>query len=604
MNLFALSSKPASLRRCRWILSALAAVVVAHAAVPSGTSLLPGGLGDLRFFGGDEAARVVQRVPVTGQPFAEALRVDTFERTRQGDAGLAARIPVGVRKGDVLWISFRARALETRRETGAAHFELRFDQLVDGKYRWPSHLERGISVGAEWTETSVPFAMTKDAGPDEVRLVIEFDSYPQRFELGPVTFINCGPEVKLADLPRSVVRYGGDEPDAPWRRAAAERIERHRQGDLTVLVRDAAGRPVPDATVSIRMKRLDFAIGTATASWRLLDTADPDSKRYREVLLKYFNQVVFDNEMKWPRWADPKHDPANTLKALDWLAAHDLPARGHVMVWPSWRHLPAFMSAQNDQPAALRAATLAHIERQTRIMRGRFAEWDVTNELYAHHDLLDAVGWDELANWYRAAHAGEPAAKLYCNEYTMFHADGPDSPAEHFYRTVKSLLERDAPVHGIGEQAHIGGTPPAIPLVLERLDRFAQLGLPIAITEFDINSNDDDFKARYLRDFMTAVFSHPATVGITQWGFWEAQHWFPVAALWNKDWTLRKHGEAFVDLVTREWRTDHDGPTDEAGRCRVRAFCGDYLVEVRHAGGTQIRSCTVPKAGVTVEMRL
>ena len=130
-------------------------------------------------------------------------------------------------------------------------------------------------------------------------------------------------------------------------------------------------------------------------------------------------------------------------------------------------------------------------------------------------------------------------------------------------------------------------------------------GYPITITEFDMNSNDDDFQAGYMCDFMTAVFSNPHTAGLVQWGFWAGSHYFPSAGLWNKDWSLRKHGQAFVDMVTKTWRTDADGRTAADGAYATRGFYGDYDVTITHAGktktvrlklapGTAVQTITVP----------
>lgn len=570
------------LRQIALPLCLLLAAQPALAAPPAGQRLIPTELKALRYFGSGDAVATVQEVAVTGQPFSRALRIDTTTRTEpRKDFGLQARVNTPVKKGDVLWISFKARRLQSSRESGEAFFELRFDQLVDGKYRWPAHLDRGISVGEAWTETSIPFQMEKDGGPEDTRLVIQFDTYANRFELGPITFVNHGSAVALTDLPRSTVRYEGGEPDAPWRTAAAERIERIRKGELALRVVDASGQPLAGASVAVTMKRIAFDFGTAVQSSTLLNNNSADAQRYRDTVERHFNQVVFENEMKWNRWSAPGHSPAPTLKALDWLDQRGITARGHVMVWPSWRHLPPSVAALKDDKAALRKAVFDHIAHQTRVMQGRFTQWDVTNELSLHHDLLDLLGWDELAAWYRAARAGEPKAKLFYNEYTMFHAD----PAwEHFYNTVKSLKDKGAQLDGIGEQAHIGGTPPGISLVLARLDRFAALGYPITITEFDINGNDQDFQARYLRDFLTAVFSHPGVSGFVQWGFWEGQHWFPAAALWNKDWTLREQGKAYIELVGKTWRSDFQAQAASDGIARSRAFYGDYDVNVTHAG--------------------
>jgi len=569
------------------IATCLLATFDSAAAAPTGTAVISPAPDALSYFGPGNKATIAKVVPVTGQPFTQALQIDTLGLPTpvKGDCGLSAKPVAAVKKGEVLWISFKARCLESRRESGEAAFELRLDRLVNGKYQWPTFLERGVSVGREWTEVSIPYQMERDVGIPDMRLVLDFDQYLQRFEISPITLINCGQNVRTTDLPRSVVSYGGSEPDAPWRKAAAERIEKFRKGDLAVRVMDAAGKPVSEADVSVRMKRLAFDIGTATDSRTILDATSRDAGQAREILTRYFNQIVFDNEMKWPRWSAPDYQPEKTLRALDWAKEHGISARGHVMVWPSWRHLPGYLKNLKDDKEALRREVFKHIARQTGAMKGKFEQWDVTNELFANHDLIDALGRDEIVEWYRAAHKAAPETKLFYNEYTMFHPDGPGP--DHFYEMVKFLKEKGAPLQGLGEQAHIGGSPPPIPLVLSRLEKFGALGYPITITEFDMASNDEDFQANYMRDFMTAVFSDPHTIGFVQWGYWAGAHWLPSAALWNKDWTMRKHGKVFTDMVTKSWRTDASGSTSSAGNYQTRAFYGNYEVTATHGGKTR-----------------
>ena len=59
------------------------------------------------------------------------------------------------------------------------------------------------------------------------------------------------------------VTYAGREVGAPWRQAAAQRIERSRKADLTVLVRDSQGRALPDAAVAVTQRRHAFGFGTS-----------------------------------------------------------------------------------------------------------------------------------------------------------------------------------------------------------------------------------------------------------------------------------------------------------------------------------------------------
>jgi endo-1,4-beta-xylanase len=579
----------------------------AMAQVPTGKSLLSDGLKSLKVFGTDSPNTLVQEVAVTGQPFTQALRIDTYTKdSGRGNYGLTANINTSLRRGDVLWVSFKARSLASKRETGESSFEIRFDQLVDGKYKWPTHIERGVSFGTEWTEVSFPFVMEKDVEPKDVRLIITFDSYAQRYELSPVTFINCGPTVKMSDLPRSIARYDGWEANAPWRKGAAERIEKHRKGDLTVKVVNAKGKPVKNAKVSIKMTRNAFNWGTATTSDRILDSLKPENKKYRDTLVKYFNQVVFENEMKWGTWLNQKPEVRGdrTKIAVKWLRDRNIGTRGHVMVWPSWEHTPKFISALSNNPSKLRDTIVHHISEQTSIMRGQFDEWDIINEPYAHNDVMKVLGKESMVSWFKQAHKEAPGVKLFLNDYTMFIGAGEGSASQAFYDNVKFLKDSGAPIEAIGEQGHIGGTPPAITFVLERLDHFSKLGLPIQISEFDINSNDDDLKARYTRDFITALYSQPAVIGFVQWGFWEDQHWFPVAAMWNKDWSTRENGKAYTELVTKTFWTNFNGKTASNGISKTRGFTGEYEITVSYKGKTAKQKYSLDNKGGEITLKL
>lgn len=579
----------------------------AVAQLPAGEQLLPDGLKSFSVFGTDAPNLLVKEVSVEGQPFSKAYQVDTYDRSViKGSCGVSANIKTGLHKGDVLWISFKARSLKSKRETGESFVEVRFDQLVDGKYKWPTHIERGVSFGSEWTETSFPFVMEKDAEPRDVRLIFTFDTYAEQFELSPVTFINYGSNVKMADLPRSIARYDGWEANAPWRKQAAERIEKYRKGDLTVNVVDANGKPVKNAAVSINMTRNAFNWGTAVTSDRLLDTNSIKARRYRDTLEKYFNQVVFENEMKWGPWLnqDPQKRGDRTKEAIVRLKKKGITSRGHVMVWPSYEHSPKFFRQLMSDPAKISDTISSHIADQTSIMKGQFTEWDVVNEPYAHNDFLKILGKEAMIPWFKEAHAGDPNVRLFLNDYTMFHGEGVGSASQAFFDNVKFLIDNGAPIHAIGEQGHIGGTPPAITHVLERLDYFSKLGLPIQISEFDINSNDDNLKARYTRDFITALYSHPATIGFVQWGFWEDQHWFPVAAMWNKDWSVRENGKAYTELVTKTFWTNFNGKTASNGISKTRGFTGDYEITVSYKGKTIKKTYTLNNKGGVLNVAL
>jgi endo-1,4-beta-xylanase len=576
-------------------------------ALPEGVPLIPFEIRALEPSGPHAHLGRFEFVPVEGQPFSEALRVQTMERPPfHWDVQARVRATAPVRKGDTLWAAFNARRIASTQETGEALVQLIVERSAEPHEK---SLERALSVGPEWTEIRIPFVADRDSQPGELQVNLRLGYAPQTIEIGGLALLNFGPEVVPDSLPKTNTWYPGSEPDAAWRSAAAERIERIRKGDLNVRAVDATGQPIEGATVEVRMRRHAFSFGTAIDAAFVAGPDTPDNLRYRETLARYFNKAVFENDLKWPAWTEAspvgEQRRINVPKALDWLEQQGIPVRGHVMVWPSWRYVPPFVRALRDDPPRLRQAALDHIADQTAAVGHRLAEWDVINESYAHHDLMDILGREVMADWFRAAEAGAPNVRLFYNDYTMFSGEGPNSPSQHFYDTIQFLLEQGAPIGGIGEQGHFGGSPPPPERVLATFDRFAAFGLPIQITEFDIDTSDGEVQVAYTRDFLTLAFSHPAVTGVLSWGFWEGRHWKPRAAFWSKDWTLRPNGEVWVDLITRQWWTDADLQTDSDGAATVRGFCGDYEVTVRLPDGRRAtRQVRLSNAGATAEMSL
>ncbi|WP_026903279.1 endo-1,4-beta-xylanase [Pedobacter glucosidilyticus] len=576
-----------------------------HAQLPYAESILSKDFKTFTSYGPDINKGLTTEIKNNGTDFSY-LEVNTFNKLSGNRInGIEAPITSNLKKGDILWVSFKSRCLVSKRETGEGFIELRLDNLVNGKAAWPAHVVRGVSIGKDWMETSFSFIIGKDVNAADAKFVIKFDSYEQQLQISSITLNNYKQTVNLKDLPRSKVRYEGDHPDALWRKDALQRIEKIRKGDLKIKVLQPNGRPLTNAKISISLKRNSFDWGTAINSAFILEQNNGDAKHYRDTLKKYFNQVVFENEMKWKSWTS---QPAsirgeNTKKANKWLRENGMGARGHVMVWPSWRLSPGLESLKNDT-AALRRRIKEVIQDQTTKMKGEFSEWDVVNEPISNHDILDVLGKNEMVTWFKTAHRHAPDLKLFLNDFTLFHGKGVGSGSQKFYDNIAMLLKEGAPIDAIGEQGHIGGAPPAIPFVLERLDYFSKFNLPIKITEFDIRSIDDDFKANYIKDFMIAIYSHPSVTGFVQWGFWAGAHWFPEAALWDKDWTLRPHGKVYTELVNKTWTTNISTTTNALGEANTRGYCGEYEISVSHNGKDYKRYLKLDNSGNEILIKL
>lgn len=589
------------------LLVAATLVAATLQAAPSSTPLLPDGAEALAPAGETVECGIFTVVPVEGQDFADAVRVETIKTAPfPYNVRVQAATTGPIKKGDTLSAEFTARRIKSRQETGEALIAV----IVEGSAKpHTKSLERDLSVGPEWTRIRIPFRADRDAAAGKMQLSLRAGYPPQTLEIGGVKLLNYGPDVEPQDLPQTDFSYEGHEPDASWRQEAAERIDRIRKADLRIAVTDNEGRPVPGAKVAVRMQRHDFGFGTAIRSDWIVGGDSPDHERYRETLKKYFNKAVFEDDIKWHNWIDRspngKKRREHVLAALDWLEAQDITPRGHVMVWPSWPRVPDFLRDLGDDPPKLRQAILDHITDQTSVLGRRLAEWDVINESYAHNDVMNVLGRGAMVEWFQAAHKGAPDVKLFYNDYVMFDGEGPGSPSQYFYDTIKYFQENGAPIGGIGEQGHFGGSPPPPTRVLKVLDRFGELGLPIQITEFDIDTSDLATQVAYTRDFLTAVFSHPAVSGVMCWGFWEGRHWKPRAAFWSKDWQLRPNGEVWVELTTKKWWTNVDLETTGDGTAGVRGFRGDYEVTVTSPDGkSTTKDVTLAEDGAKLGFKL
>jgi endo-1,4-beta-xylanase len=223
-------------------------------------------------------------------------------------------------------------------------------------------------------------------------------------------------------------------------------------------------------------------------------------------------------------------------------------------------------------------------------------EWDVINEPFANHDLMDILGREEMVEWFKMAKNLDPKPRLFINDYPSLDGAATSNPhLNHFYDTITFLQKNGAPLEGIGFQGHFGSNVVPPERVLSGLDRFAKFGLPIAITEFDMDTQDEDLQARYMRDFLTATFSHPSVDSVIMWGFWEGRHWMPNAALYRQDWSIKPHGQVWLDLVKKAWWTNAQGATNTKGEYSTRGFYGDYIVTVNANGKTKTVNAKLQK---------
>jgi len=361
-------------------------------------------------------------------------------------------------------------------------------------------------------------------------------------------------------------------------------IRTHRMGTIVI-------ETAPGADVRVEQMRHEFWFGAALASQMFSGRAAAETvARYQEVFLQNFNSAVTEVALKWHAMEPERGrvDYSIVDAILAWTDRNQIPLRGHNIFWGVPDRVQVWQKALSD--SELRETLRARALDVGRRYRGRFAEYDLNNEmLHANYyeDRLGAGITREMAAWVRE---GDPNAVLYLNDYDILTGKRLDDYIVH----IRRFLDQGVPFGGIGVQGHLHGDSFDAAALQRALDRLAEFKLPIRVTEFNfpgqrskyygnrgarLSDEEEQAKAKALAEYYRICFAHPAVAGILMWGFWEGANWIPVSSLYRRDWTPTPAAEAYRDLVFKQWWTRWQGRADEQGRCEVRAFYGKHQVK-------------------------
>jgi endo-1,4-beta-xylanase len=249
-----------------------------------------------------------------------------------------------------------------------------------------------------------------------------------------------------------------------------------------------------------------------------------------------FGSTTPGNSMKWDT-TEPSRGSFNFGggdQIVSFAKSHNMIVRGHNLVWHS--QLPSWV---NSLPGnQVQAAMENHITTEVTHYRGQLYAWDVVNEPFDDNGNLradafyTAMGSGYIADALRTARAADPNAKLYLNDYNI---EGAGAKADAMYNLVKSLKSQGAPIDGVGFESHLA-TQYGFPTNMQQnMQRFADLGVDVAITELDVRmplpetSAQDATQVTYYSNVVKACMAITRCVGITIWDFTDKYSWVPSA---------------------------------------------------------------------------
>jgi len=260
--------------------------------------------------------------------------------------------------------------------------------------------------------------------------------------------------------------------------------------------------------------------GAAVAAYKLSDTV------YAGILDREFNMVTPENEMKWdatePSQGSFSYGSADQI--VNHATSHSQRIRGHALAWhsqqPGW--------AQSLSGTALRSAMLNHVTQVATHYKGKIYAWDVVNEAFADGSTgarrdsnLQRTGNDWIEAAFRAARTADPAAKLCYNDY---NTDGQNAKSNAVFAMVSDFKARGVPIDCVGFQSHFNAQSPVPSDYQANLQRFANLGLDVQVTELDIEGSGATQATNYGR-VVQACLAVTRCTGITVWGIRDTDSW-------------------------------------------------------------------------------
>jgi endo-1,4-beta-xylanase len=159
---------------------------------------------------------------------------------------------------------------------------------------------------------------------------------------------------------------------------------------------------------------------------------------------------------------------------------------GHTLIWHS--QLAPWMSEIKDG-SEMKAFMKNHINTVVSRYKGRINSWDVVNEALNEDGtlrksiFLNTLGESYLIDAFKLAATADPKVDLYYNDYNLCE------PAKRTgaVKLIKTLQENGAKIDGIGMQGHWKLDKPSLEEIEKSIVTYSNLGIKVAITEFDIN---------------------------------------------------------------------------------------------------------------------
>jgi endo-1,4-beta-xylanase len=322
----------------------------------------------------------------------------------------------------------------------------------------------------------------------------------------------ANPEAEMTPAP-SGVQVQANEGDAPGDIALQPTDEPPVDGMM--------GEPEPDPAVPEITGPPPKFVGNITTG----NGVDTDGFIFSD----HWDQITPENAGKWgsvQRTAGGARNWGALDAIYDYAQEKGIIFKEHTFVWGA------------QQPTG--NITQAEVQSWMQEFCGRYPNTrliDVVNEPPPHTEpsYADAIGggtngnWQWIVNAFTWAREYCPNATLILNDYNNIEVGNQN---QGFIDIVNTIQERGAPIDAVGAQAHglsgANSTANMIRLITKLHD---DTGLPVYVTEYDINQNDDAAQRDRVQEQVSFFLDTEWIRGVTFWGWIFGRTWVDSSGL-------------------------------------------------------------------------
>jgi endo-1,4-beta-xylanase len=211
------------------------------------------------------------------------------------------------------------------------------------------------------------------------------------------------------------------------------------------------------------------------------------------IIKAQFNTISPENVLKWEIVHPRPNEFSFSLsdKYVEFGEQNHMFIIGHNLVWHS--QVPKWVFEDENGKPVTRKVLLRrmhdHIQTVVGRYKGRIKGWDVVNEALNEDGTLRQSQWlkiignDYIEKAFRYAHAADPQAQLYYNDYSLEN----EAKRRGALELVRKLKAKGVPITGVGLQDHVNLDWPTTEQIDTTITEFGKLGVKVMITELDVD---------------------------------------------------------------------------------------------------------------------